>query len=119
MAKGRTVRQKENDKLPTRYYSGRQESAVAKSIGGKKVANSGATPFQKGDITSKDYLYECKTKTSNAESITIKKEWLDKLSQEALFMGKPREALIFSFGPDSDNYYIIPEWLFKELNEVN
>ena len=47
------------------------------------------------------------------------KEWLDKLSQEALFMGKPREALIFSFGPDSDNYYIIPEWLFKELNEVN
>ena len=79
MAKGRTIRQKENDKLPTRYYSGRQESKVSKAVNGQKVTNSGATPFQKGDVVSKDYLYECKTKTSNAESITIKKEKLDKI----------------------------------------
>lgn len=30
---------------PTRYFSSRQEKAVAKAIGGKKTANSGATPY--------------------------------------------------------------------------
>lgn len=118
MAKGRAIRQKENNNLPTRYYSCRQETAVAKSVGGKQVVNSGATLFQKGDVSSNDYLFECKTKTSDSESISIKKEWLEKLSKEALFMGKPREALVISFGPSSDNYYIIPEWLFKELNGI-
>ena len=31
---------------PTRYYSKQQEKKVAKQLGGKRQANSGATPFQ-------------------------------------------------------------------------
>lgn len=31
----------------TRYYSNRQEKKVAKAIGGKQTANSGATAFSK------------------------------------------------------------------------
>ena len=30
-------------------------------------------------------------------------------------MGKKYNALVFNFGPDEDNYYIIDEHLFKEL----
>lgn len=31
--------------IPTRFYSNKQEKKVAKVVGGKKVANSGATAF--------------------------------------------------------------------------
>lgn len=32
---------------PTRFYSNKQEKQVAKAVGGRKTANSGATPFVK------------------------------------------------------------------------
>ena len=39
---------------PTRFYSSKQEKAVAKAVGGKVTANSGATAF----LTIR--LIECK-----------------------------------------------------------
>jgi hypothetical protein len=105
------------DKKPTRYYSSRQENKVAKDVGGKTTANSGATMFDKGDLKTDQFLIECKTKTSNSDSISIKKEWLDKLKDESLFMKKKYEALIFNFGPDSKNYAIIDLELFNILQE--
>ena len=106
---------KDGETKPTRFYSSKQEKEVAKELGGTPTPNSGATPFIKGDLTLKKFLIECKTKTSDSESISIKKEWLEKLNQEALFMGKPYKALIFSFGPASKTYVIIDENTFKEL----
>lgn len=73
--------------------------------------------FQKGDILTKHFLLEAKTKTSLSESISIKKEWLLKNKREALSMSKPFNALAFNFGPDEPNYYIIDENLFQELLE--
>ena len=35
---------------PTRWYSNKQEKHIAKELGGKKVPNSGATAFNKGDV---------------------------------------------------------------------
>jgi hypothetical protein len=105
------------DKKPTRYYSSKQENKVAKDVGGKTTANSGATMFDKGDLKTDQFLIECKTKTSNSDSISIKKEWLDKLKDESLFMKKKYEALIFNFGPDSKNYAIIDLELFNILQE--
>jgi hypothetical protein len=49
---------------------------------------------------------------SSSKQISIKKEWLEKNSNEAIFMGKKYSALTFNFGPDEDNYYIIDEYLF-------
>lgn len=106
----------EGDK-PTRYYSSKQEKTVAKAIGGKQVSNSGATMFAKGDITTDDWLLEAKTKTTHSDSISIKKAWLEKNQQEALFMGKKYSALVFSFGPDEPNHYVIDEYLFQDLIE--
>ena len=103
---------------PTRYYSNRQEKAVAKEIGGKQTKNSGATLFQKSDVYTDLFNLECKTKTTNAESITIKREWFKKQIQENIQMGKKYSAIVINFGPDapySENHYIIDEQLCQIL----
>ena len=104
---------------PTRWYSSRQENAVAKAIGGKPTPNSGATTFQPGDV-SIDNLFslECKTKTSNSDSISIKRAWFDKQIAENIQSGKKYSAIVINFGPDApynENHYIIDEYLFQEL----
>ena len=88
-------------------FSKKQEDTIAKQLGGRRVANSGATMFQKGDIITDNFLLEAKTKTTSSKSISIKKDWLIKNKREALSMSKPYNALVFNFGPDDDNYYII------------
>ena len=121
MAAGLRIRQKEGqpEKKPTRYYSSKQEKQVAKAIGGKLTANSGATMFGgKGDLLTDQFLIECKTKTSKSESISIKKEWFTKNDQEKIFMGKKYSAVAFNFGPDENNYYIIDEYLFQTLKQL-
>ena len=112
------VRRQRTDKIaPTRHYSKQQETAVAKKFSGSRTLNSGATPYQPGDVYLDEYLVECKTKMTHSDSITIKKEWLEKIRKEALFVGKPKEALFFNFGPDESNYVIIHEDIFRELVE--
>ena len=102
----------------TRYFSNKQEKHVAKSLKGRQTANSGATPFQKGDVELSNILVECKTKTSPSESMSIKKEWLEKNEEEAFAMGKPYSALCFSFGDlhNDRQYYIINEDMFKSMS---
>jgi len=118
MARGVAIREKEGEKTPTRIFSNKQEQDVAKAIGGKQTSNSGATPWQKGDCLtegSESFLLECKTKTTSSDSISIKKDWFLKNKQEAVFMGKKHTAIVFNFGPNEENHYIIDEYLFKEL----
>lgn len=101
---------------PTRFYSNKQEKYIAKSLGGKQVVNSGATPFKKGDVVNELFLIEAKTTTSLKNSFTIKREWFSKNEEEAFAMQKPYSALVFDFG-DGIQHYIINESLFKQLNE--
>ena len=100
---------------PTRYYSDKQEKTVAKIIGGKQVANSGATAFNKGDAVSDKCLVECKTCTKPKQSFSIKKEWLEKNAEEAFAMNKQYSILAFNYGEDEDNYYILDERTFKKF----
>lgn len=105
---------------PPRYYSNRQEKAVAKEIGGKQTKNSGATLFQKSDVYTDLFNLECKTKTTNSDSISIKREWFEKQIRENIQMGKKYSAIVFNFGPDApynENHYIINEQLFLALQE--
>ena len=99
---------------PTRYYSNKQEKHIAKSVNGRQVANSGATAFNKGDVTTKSFLIEAKTCTSEKKSFSIKKEWLEKNEEEAFAMNKPYSALAFDFG-DGEQHYVISEKLFRQL----
>lgn len=119
MVIGTTKRNKEGaTPLPTRYYSAKQEKTVSKAVAGKVQKNSGATDFAKGDVVTSgknSFLLECKTKTTPSESISIKKEWFEKNKQECLLTGTPHQAVVFNFGPDQENHYIIDEYLFLEL----
>ena len=110
-------RKKDGKTGPTRKYSSKQEKRIAKEFNGKQTPNSGATLLGgKGDVVLEDFLIEAKTHTIDKESISIKKEWLEKNLKETLFMGKKYSALMFNFGPsDQKNYVIIDEDTFKEL----
>lgn len=103
--------------MNTRKYSKRQESRVAKNINGKRQANSGATMYNKGDVITEDFCIECKTATTEKASFSIKKDWVDKLKEEAFAMNKPYWAVCFNFGglENKENLYIINEQLFKQL----
>lgn len=107
------------NKNSTRYFSSRQEKAVAKAVGGKVQPNSGATRFAKGDVKSDLFCIECKTATKEQASFSIKREWIDKLKEEAFGMKKPFWAIVFNFGGlrKQENFYIISEQLFKQLQE--
>ena len=99
---------------PTRFYSTQQEKKVAKAVKGKRTANSGATKFSKGDVTTDNFLLECKTCTEPRKSFTLKQEWFDKNKEEAFAMHKDYSAIVFDFG-DGKEYYVIDEFLFKIL----
>ena len=99
---------------PTRFYSKQQEKKVAKALKGRVTANSGATAFSKGDVTTDMFLLECKTCTEPRKSFTMKKEWFDKNREEAFAMHKDYSAVVFDFG-DGENLYVIDESLFKAL----
>lgn len=109
----------DNKNKPTRFYSNLQEAHVSKRIGGRRTPNSGATAFIKGDIQTKSFIIECKTCTEARESISIKKEWLDKLKKEMMANGKTNFALFFNFGGiySDENYVIIKEKDFLILKE--
>ena len=105
------------NKQATRYFSSKQEKTVAKRVGGKTTANSGATKFSKGDVYTEDWLIEAKTKTTPSKSITIQREWIEKNEEEAFSMGKSHSAVCFSFGDlhNDQNYYIVNERTFIEM----
>ena len=102
---------------PTRFYSSKQEKRIAKAVNGQRVANSGATAFSKGDVKTEDWLFEAKTKTSESQSVSIKKEWLTKNKEEMFAMGKSYSALVFDFG-DGNNYYVLDEKTFLQMKEA-
>lgn len=77
--------------------------------------NSGATWFNKSDVVSKNFRIEAKTRTKPSKSITIKKEWLEKIEKEAFLTGKT-PALAFSFG-DGKDYFILSDKDFYEIVE--
>ena len=112
MQKGRPTR------FSNRYFSNKQEKQIAKAVGGKQVANSGASRFTKGDVTTADgWLFEAKTKTSESKSFSIKKEWIEKNKEEMFAMGKSYSALVFDFG-DGNNYYVLDEKTFLKMKKV-
>ena len=103
------------NKRSTRYFSKQQEKAVAGLVWGKPTANSGATPYAKGDVKAKDWLIECKTCMTPKKSFAIKKEWLTTIHAEAIQSGKTHYALAYNYGPKQENYYILDEKTFKAL----
>ena len=107
---------------PTRYYSEKQETYVAKELGGEVVKNSGGNMFKKGDVIVTHPLYkiliECKTKKTQAKSFSIKKDWLVENEQDKMTGGYDLSALIFNFaGEEQDNYVVLSLKDFRNILE--
>jgi len=53
------------------------------------------------------------------QSMSIKKDWINGIKEEAFAMGKPYWSIAFNFGglDNPDNFYIIDEALFKTLQD--
>lgn len=103
---------------PTRFYSKQQETKVAKAIGGKRTANSGATTFSKGDVRTDEWLIECKTCEKEKASFSIKRDWLTKNREEAYTMNKSYNALCFDYGDKGTRYYVVDEKTFIKMKEA-
>lgn len=106
-------------KESTRYYSDIQEKSVCKLLGATQVSNSGAGHFRKGDVVHRgaSLLIECKTVVSDKESISIKKEWIEKNKEERFTQRLSDGCIAVNFGPNQPNYFIIDEKLMKFLTE--
>ena len=105
-----------NNKDSTRYYSDRHERRTAKSLNAKVQTSSGSSAFLKGDVVSNHCLIECKTSRTEKKSVSIKKEWLDKIEEQCFEMGKQFPIVAFDFG-DGENYYVINEMTMRQLIE--
>ena len=102
----------------TRDFSDIQEKQVAKALGGVRTANSGATPFTKGDVIVDKVIIECKTKMKECPTFSVSKQWLDTINEERIEMGKKACALAISFDAGHSSYYVIDERLMKRLVEI-
>ena len=101
--------------MSTRYFSDKQEKHIAKVTGGRVQSNSGGTKFGGGDVHTEKFFIEAKTPTKSQTSFTIKKEWIDKMKEQAYEQGKEEAVLAFRFNPNIDiDLYVLSERQFLE-----
>ena len=105
------------NKESTRYFSDAHEKSICKALGGTQNSNSGAGCFAKGDVVVKDasLLIEAKCCMSPKNSVSIKREWIEKNKQEGFMVRKDNTAVCINFEPGGSNYYLIDEKLMKFL----
>lgn len=102
-------------KLSGKDYSKCQENDIARWLNGKVQSNSGGTRFGGGDVHTNSFFIEAKTPTTSKNSFSIKKEWIDKIKQQAYEQNKLYNALAFRFDPDEDDYFVIDKYAMKYL----
>jgi len=102
-----------------------QEFRVAEEIGGRKQPGSGSSVYAKGDVKQASaqphdpgrFLVECKQTVH--KSLSVKGEWLDKISREALAAGLEPALAIEIKGMDGTyaerDWVAIPLSVFKRL----
>lgn len=108
---------KNQNKESTRYYSDLHEKSICKAIGCTQTPNSGAGRFSKGDCVHRgaSLLVEAKTTMTEKNSVSIKKEWIEKNKEEAFQNRLCNSCICFNFGPNTKNYYVIDEGLMRYL----
>lgn len=104
-------------KNPGKDYSRIQEAYIAKLLGGRVQSNSGGTRFGGGDVHTKQFFIEAKTPTKEQTSFSIKREWMDKMKEQAFEQGKHHSALAFRFDPEGPDYFVIDARLMQALVE--
>lgn len=88
------------------------ENRIAKRIGGKRTAASGAYWSRKGDVRSDDLLIE--HKYTGKKQTTIKSDVLKKIMREAILDGR---IPVLGIHLDGEDYVILTENDFIEMRE--
>jgi hypothetical protein len=94
------------------------EETVAKRSGGRRRAASGAAPGKPADTVDQEFLRECKA--TKGAGITVKGEWLEKITQQALPRGMTPLLEIRVTGqtaPTPSDWVMIPAQEFEILLE--
>lgn len=94
--------------------SGRQEARVAKGMGGKTQKGSGSVDFNKGDVKTTELLIEAKR--TDKDSLSVKKEWLEKITREAIAYNKV-PALSIEF--DKTERFVSKDWIAVPVAFLN
>ena len=92
--------------------SQKHEKRLAKKIGGKTMAASGAFWSHKGDVRSSDLLIE--HKWTGKKQCTVKSDVLKKIMREAILDGR---MPVLGIHLDGENYVILSEHDFLEMRE--
>ena len=92
--------------------SQKHEKRIAKRIGGKRNAASGAYWQRKGDVRSDDLLIE--HKYTGKKSFSVKSDVLKKIMREAILDGR---TPVLGIHLDGEDYVILTEHDFIEMRE--
>ena len=92
--------------------SRKHENRIAKRVGGKRTAASGAYWSRKGDVRSDDLLIE--HKYTGKKQTTIKSDVLKKIMREAILDGR---IPVLGIHLDGEDYVILAEHDFIEMRE--
>lgn len=103
--------------MATRDFSNIQEEHIARVTGGSVQSNSGGTRFGGGDVHTAKFFIEAKTPITEKKSFSVKKDWIDKMKEQAFEQGKSESVLAFRFEPYGDDYYVLSEKQFLEYLE--
>lgn len=96
-------------------YSASQEADIARLLGGRVQSNSGGTRFGGGDVLTPQFFIEAKTPTKEQTSFSVKREWIEKMKEQAFEQGKHHSSLAFRFDPDGPDYFVIDARLMRDL----
>jgi hypothetical protein len=94
------------------------EHEAASLVGGVRHGGSGSSSYRKSDASSDDYQVECKQTAK--KSISLKLEWLQKITQEALSRGRePMLHLRFIElnGDCPSDWVCVPVDVWRRLHE--
>lgn len=75
--------------------SDKHEKRIAKKLKGQVQRGSGAVRHRRGDVKLKELLVECKR--TDQVGISIKRQWIEKITMEAVSTGKT-PAISLEFG---------------------
>jgi len=96
--------------------SERHEKSLAQAVKGHKQPASGAFPGAKGDVKRDDFLFEAKA--TEKKSMSIKREWLEKIDKQATGQRRlPALEISFSemaFGVEAE-WIMIPRSVWIRL----
>ena len=99
--------------------SKKHEERLAKQLGGYRLPRSGGLPYSEydptsagGDLTTDDFLFE--HKSTEKKSLSVKRDWLEKVSDGAAAKGLD-PGLIITFEDPKEDWVCVPLAVFERI----